>query len=222
MTHLLILFPLLIASFSLPAEAIDEERLVRLLSPSDIRSILGAYPARGSSEELTDFAILFKYQLTRSAQDCAKAAADEKVSLQNFFAGAKGPLTKAEVSRLTPRLIKGMGEAGINILNAKRLYHRPRPYVLNPLIKPCITKEHSSAYPSGHTAFSRVMAIVLARIYPERQVALIERADEIALGRVIGGVHHPSDIIAGKKLADAIAAEALSSPEFLEELSLVE
>lgn len=47
------------------------------------------------------------------------------------------------------------------------------------------------------------------------------RADEAALLRVIGGVHHPSDIAAGKLLADSLYREFLSSPDFrksLEEL----
>jgi hypothetical protein len=35
----------------------------------------------------------------------------------------------------------------------------------------------------------------------------MKRGDEISMHRVLGGVHHPSDIVAGKKLGDAMAME---------------
>ena len=40
------------------------------------------------------------------------------------------------------------------------------------------------------------------------------RADEAALDRVIGGVHYPTDIEAGKRLGEAIYAELRKNPAF--------
>lgn len=217
MLQILLVCSLFLSSLAQAQES--EEKLFKLLTPTQIRSLLGAYPAKGSMAEFNDFATILKFQLSRTEQDCAEAAADEKVSISHLFAGPRGPLTRSE-ARLTPRLALSMGEIGANILTAKNLYKRPRPYIANPLIRPCISKESSTAYPSGHTAFARTMAIILSRIYPEKSAALMKRADEVALNRVIGGVHHPTDIIAGKKLGDAIAAEALMSPAFVEELIL--
>jgi acid phosphatase (class A) len=58
---------------------------------------------------------------------------------------------------------------------------------------------------------SRILARVLSRIYPDRAAAFMQRADEIAKNRVLGGVHHPSDIEAGKKLGDLVANKMLKS-----------
>jgi hypothetical protein len=52
-----------------------------------------------------------------------------------------------------------------------------------------------------------MFARLLSRIYPERAKAFMERGDEIANNRILGGVHHPTDIISGKKLGDALANE---------------
>lgn len=208
----------LLVSFSNVASATTAEESVRILSPDAIRGILGPYPAKGTGEEFQDFAVLFKYQMTRSKADCESAAGFEGITIDNLFAGQNGPLTKREALRVTPRLVLVMGEAGLNSLHAKRIYKRPRPYIRNPLIVPCISKESSYAYPSGHTAYSRLIAHALGQIFPERAEAFLARADEIALSRIVGGVHHPSDIEAGKKLADALAEERLHSVEFQEML----
>lgn len=212
MKALILVFSLLILVLSAKADSVDE--FVRLLSDEEMVSVMGPYPAKGSYDEFQDFTTMMKYQFKRTKADCEQAKSDEDVSIQNLFGAPKGPLTKSEARWATARLLIHMGESGANILKAKSLFKRPRPYVRNPLIIPCISKESSFAYPSGHTTFSRYLALALSRIHPEKSSALMKRADEIALGRVIGGVHHPSDIEAGKKLADELASERLYSYEF--------
>lgn len=214
----LILSLFFLSSFAVQAEIESPDDSIRILTPDTLKSIMGPYPEKGSHEELQDFAAMMKFQLTRTKADCDSAAGFESISLENLFAGQNGPLTKSEARRVTPRLALVMGEGGINSLHAKRIYKRPRPYIRNPLIIPCIKKESSYAYPSGHTTHARLLARALSEIFPERAESLMKRADDIALSRIIGGVHHPSDIIAGKKLADALAEERLSSPEFQEML----
>ena len=49
----------------------------------------------------------------------------------------------------------------------------------------------------------------------------MERADEIAQNRIIGGVHHPSDIVAGKKLADKVVENIQNSPMIMQEFNLL-
>jgi acid phosphatase (class A) len=212
MKALILVFSLFILVFSAKAD-VDVES-VRLLSDEEMISLMGPFPAKGSYDEFQDFATMMKYQFKRTKADCEKAKSDEDVSIQNLFGAPKGPLTKSESRWATARLLLIMGESGANILKAKSLFKRQRPYIRNPLIIPCISKESSYAYPSGHTTLARYLALALSRIHPEKTEALMKRADEIALGRVIGGVHHPSDIEAGKKLADELARERLYSYEF--------
>jgi len=182
----------------------DEKLSFSILTPSAIKTLLGDFPKAGSMEEKKDYETILKYQDTRSSDECALADAENSATLKSIFGGANGPLTDAEASKLEAGLLKYYAEAGANIWLAKRTYKRPRPYDANPEIKPCIELETSYAYPSGHTTFARVFAHLLSAIYPERTKAFFEKADLSAEYRVLGGVHHPSDIVSGKKLADAL------------------
>jgi acid phosphatase (class A) len=134
----------------------------------------------------------------------------QTANLENFFAGANGPLTKEEVSKVKIHFAKALVYAGTEIEMAKLYYHRPRPYELHADINPCISKENSKSFPSGHATLARLYAQLLAKYYPEKRNELIERANAIALNRVIGGVHNPTDIEAGKKLGDALAEKILN------------
>lgn len=203
MSKLILAFSVLTTLTSI-AQAQDEKLTIGFFSKKEIRRMLGDYPAVGSEGEAADFEALLDYQHTRSQEECDLAAAEKTPTLKTMFASEHGPLTKKEARRLAPRFWKAYIEAGLNIHIAKKAFKRPRPFVSNSDIKPCIPLATSDAYPSGHTAIARVFARLLSDIYPERAEAFMERADQVALNRVIGGVHHPSDIVAGKKLGDAI------------------
>lgn len=53
---------------------------------------------------------------------------------------------------------------------------------------------------------------------PPLSLSKEDRADLIAEDRVLAGVHHPSDIEAGKKLGDAVFKKLLSNPMSRKEL----
>lgn len=188
-----------------------EQRSFKVLTPKYIKKLLGPYPAKGSIEEAQDFETLLKYQEARTDEECAMASHNEKGTLKNLFVIPNGPLTKKEALRLSPVVLKLYAEAGINIYIAKNVYKRPRPYITNAEIQPCISLENSYAYPSGHTTMARVFGRILAHIFPERAEVFMKRADEVAASRVLGGVHHPTDIEAGKKLGDIIAKKILKT-----------
>jgi acid phosphatase (class A) len=191
---------------------------IEVITPRQMKKLLGAYPATGSVEEAQDYETLLKYQENRTEAECALAASEKTATLKHLFAGKEGPLTKKEALLVSPFVLKHYAEAGINIYIAKSTFKRPRPYNANPQIKPCIPGEKSYAYPSGHTAVARVFARVLSRIYPSRAAAFMKRADDVANNRILGGVHHPSDIVAGKKLGDILANKVMNSKKFTTEL----
>lgn len=192
---------------------------LEVITPHQIKKALGPYPAQGSVEEAEDFETLLKYQENRTEEECALAGKDSKPNLKNLFGGENGLLSKRELRRVTPFVLKYFASSGISIYIAKKTYKRPRPFVANPLIKPCIALATSGAYPSGHTAVAVVLARVLSRIYPERAEAFMKRADEVALYRILGGVHHPSDIVSGKKLGEILSNNITGSKAFQLELS---
>lgn len=212
----------LIALFSLTtfASDIDYKNIdpgFDFLSKKEIRQILGDYPVLGSADGQADLDILIDYQNTRTAEDCRVAADEDKVTLKNLFVKNGGPLSEKEAKRLKWKLIPVYIEAGINIYKAKKLYKRPRPYDSHSVLKPCIPRESSYAYPSGHTTLGRVLGRTLGEIYPERAALFMQRANAISENRIIGGVHYPSDVAAGKILGDEIA-DIVTKSEFFQKL----
>ncbi|WP_408095734.1 phosphatase PAP2 family protein [Peredibacter sp. HCB2-198] len=208
---------LMLCAFLLTSVNEAQAAFLKVLSKSTIRSIVGPYPAPGSEEEAKDFEIMLDLQATRTPEQCAEAATQETGTLKNIFYRNNGPLTKREANILTVKLLKAYAEAGINIYIAKGVFKRPRPYKTRADIVPCIGLESSYAYPSGHTTVARVFARILSRIYPERAEAFMKRADEAAHHRVLGGVHHPSDIEAGKKLGDVLSDHVMKTTNILKE-----
>ena len=98
------------------------------------------------------------------------------------------------------------------ILHSKFHFNRPRPYQLaeayNIDLEHMNTESgHTPAYPSGHAAQSRILALLIARDNPEHKEELIAIADDIALSRELGGVHYPSDNDFGKELGDLLYEE---------------
>lgn len=183
----------------------------RIMSIKEIKTLIGPYPAKGSAEEAADFAELFRWQETRTEEECKYAASQEKATFEIMF---KGLLSSDQISRIRPFILANYAESGINMAVAKTIYKRPRPFRYNPAITPCIDLPSSYAYPSGHTATAQAFGRMLSKIYPDRSAEFMKRADEVAQNRVIGGVHHPSDIVAGKKMGDYLAKRIISSKAF--------
>ena len=171
-------------------------------------SAIGPFPPLGSSEEINDYNTLMNYQLTRTKKQCDLAGQEASANLEVFYGKL---LTPAELVRAKSKFKWLTVKTGLIILTQKKKYDRPRPYISHTDIKPCIELEGSTAYPSGHTTLGRVYGRVLSAMYPDRSDKFMKRSDVVALNRVIGGVHHPSDIEAGKKLGDAIADDYLDS-----------
>lgn len=161
---------------------------------------MGSFPAQGSRAEVNDFEILLSYQKARTRADCAVARSEVTQGFMTFFAGKYGPLTYAEGKKIYPQISKIYAPYYQNAFKAKNIFKRKRPYYSNNQIIPCIKKESSYAYPSKHATMAHAYAVVLIKLFPTRAAAIKKRAEDIGLNRVIGGVHHPSDIVAGKKL----------------------
>lgn len=207
MKHLTIIFFLAISflgNISFAQESLIELKVLELLGP---------FPVLNSLEEKLEMNIIYLYQKTRTAKQCEEAQSESKASLQNFFGGVKGPLTSEELKNIKLKLTLPFIRTGANIEFTKVYFNRPRPYLSHTDVLPCIDLEKSKAYPSGHATLARMYARILGMYFPERKMQLLARADQIALNRVIGGVHHPSDIFAGIKLGDALAEEMLDSDD---------
>lgn len=174
------------------------------LSKKEIRSLIGDFPGKGSIGEVRDDNILLNYQATRTKADCDLASSQSKFKAEKVFVKPLGPLEEDEFEDVEHKVLKLTAKVGLNVLRAKNMYERPRPFVRNPQIHPCIALESSSSYPSGHTATGRAIGLYLAEKYPDRAEEILKLADQVGENRMIGGVHHPSDVTAGRKIGDEI------------------
>ena len=78
-----------------------------------------------------------------------------------------------------------------------RLYNRPRPYQTWD-IQPLIKKDSlGKSFPSRHVFSATVIAMLALMINPWLGGTMLFLAAILAILRVLGGVHYPSDVLAG-------------------------
>ncbi len=191
----------------------------RYLSQSELQ-IAGfpAPPAVGSAEDKADLAAVLQWQKDRTQAQCAAALAQSDETYLALFGGVNPfpvPLP-TEVGAFFKRVGTETGDA---VRNIKKTYKRERPFVRSAEVQPCLGRVQGLSYPSGHAAVARVYALVLSGLLP-RQGAIFNRAaDQAALNRVIGGVHHPTDVEAGKKLGELLFSKFRQNPAFAADMS---
>ena len=160
-------------------------------------------PAAGSGVDNEDLAALKRWQAVRTEAQCAAANAQPDATYDNFF-GAISPFGESAPKEVEKIFFKVRADTASMVFLLKRKYERPRPFLRDPALVPCLDREGGYAYPSGHSAVARVFGLMLSELVPANSPKYISYADQAALNRVIGGVHHPSDTVAGKKLGDAV------------------
>ncbi|HAH06474.1 MAG TPA: hypothetical protein DCM05_08100 [Elusimicrobia bacterium] len=174
-------------------------------------------PAPGSAIDQADLAALRGWQARRTRAQCRRAKAQFYATFDEFY-GDLSPFQKPLPKDTLEILEQVHNDADIAVAVFKDKYARPRPFLRDEKLKPCIERVGGKAYPSGHAAVARVFALLLADAAPERKADFLARADEAALNRVIAGVHHPTDIEAGKGLADEVYAQMKLNPSFQADL----
>ena len=102
-------------------------------------------------------------------------------------------------------------------------YKRTRPFVQfeEPSLIPEADKSYAASYsyPSGHSVRGWVYALTLALVVPDSTEALIHRATEYAMNRLICGRHYKSDIDASLVEATAVMSRLLSNEAFQAQLA---
>lgn len=191
--------------FYLPKSAIDTDE------------ILGAFPAADSAEYMADIEEVLNLQASRTGQDCARAASEEVPTVFTFYANNSGVLSTYEAVRLLKFFTKVSSDSNYFIRKLKNKWERPRPFLADDRVTPCIGREESFSYPSGHATLAMVFAVILEGLFPDRTARIEERALQLGMDRVLGGVHFPSDVEAGRVLGRKVAEELFGSDEFLED-----
>lgn len=184
----------------------------------DIIKSIGLPPRLGSIAQSNDEAQVMSLQRSRTQRDCEQATKEYAASLTTFFGPSTGILTSEQVDKLSPLLGPIQSDADYFIHIFKNELPRPRPYAYVKDVVPCLPKEKSLAFPSGHATLARLLGLIIGEILPNKKPAIEKRAAEIGRNRILGGVHHPSDVEAGFKLADKLFLELKKNSAFTEKL----
>ncbi|HVM63054.1 MAG TPA: phosphatase PAP2 family protein [Verrucomicrobiae bacterium] len=176
-------------------------------------AILPPPPAPDSVEQTVDLATVESVQKAASVAD--RAAANSQEHLTVFaFAPVIGAFFRASTLPKTEAFFGRVAATAESMTRpAKAYFKRDRPYVVDPNLG-VKHPEHNYSYPRGHSTLGTVDALVLADLFPDK------RAEILAFGRAIGwhriqlGKHYPTDVYAGRVLAQAIVRELKSSPAF--------
>ena len=208
--------PALSAQDTAPMAASKAAPAGYFLKPAEFvfAGVLPAPPAPGSLPALADLETVLQVQRERSPEDVVWAKGVEKMNV--FDAAAIiGPWFNPEHLPYTAKFLHHVYlDCHAVSERAKDLYHRTRPPFTDPAVHPCVLVPNSTSYPSGHSTNGFVWAGVLGQIYPEHQAELLAWAHHYAWGRILGGVHFPSDDVGGRLLADGLLKELAKSPAF--------
>jgi acid phosphatase (class A) len=182
-------------------------------SVQELAAFIGAYPAPDSEAGKADLAIVLWHQRIRTADDILRAASEVKLTLGAYSAAMGVPLDVARQPQTAALVEKAGRDIKAVTDSLKKHFARPRPYLMDARVEPAIERETSPSYPSGHATRGLVIAMVLGELNPGRKEALLTQGRRVGVNRVIGGVHYPSDIEAGQRLALRLAQAWLADPE---------
>lgn len=181
-------------------------------------ALLTPPPAAGSAEEAADLASTRAVFKARTPDEQVRAFKDDSLSLF-LFMPAIGPLFRPGNLPKTEALFqKVKTDIAEPINTAKDYWKRRRPYEMDEnltLGRP----EKSFGYPSGHSTRGTVQALLLAELFPEQKEAILAIGRNIGWDRVLIGKHFPTDIYAGRVLAQAIVRELRASLVFQRDLA---
>jgi len=178
-------------------------------------------PVEGSALYKKDFKVLLAEQEVRTEEDCELSRSQTTPSFQNLF-GTSHLFSKRELHEVEPFLTSAMKFTERVSNYFKSRFQRPRPFNVDTDIVPCVEKPGGAkAYPSSHAAMASLGACVLSKIFGDRSKKIVEYGDSIGYLRVKVGVHHPSDVEAGQKLAGEICERLMEEEDFHQEVDLL-
>jgi acid phosphatase (class A) len=189
--------------------------------------LLSPPPSIGSIQDDADRRSVEEWQNTSTTRR-QSAALDGQFVYPRFDEAFGRPIDRKTSPTLIKVLNRALRDVAATTLASKDHFQRPRPYQRIQLQHMCDDKPPpipeknptgGSSYPSGHSAFGWAVAMILARVAPERSQPLMSRADEYARSRVVCGMHFPSDVAAGQTVAAAVIAHLDASPEFQADLA---
>jgi acid phosphatase (class A) len=109
--------------------------------------------------------------------------------------------------------VEGLADMGASAHNSQETSSLDTGAGTVPASAPTADLRHSS-YPSGHSTFGTVCAILLADMVPEQREALFRRGLDYAHSRMVVGAHFPTDLESGRLTGTVAVQLLMQNPRF--------
>jgi acid phosphatase (class A) len=238
---------LLTVFWAMPAAALSDTPYLAPGS-FDVIHLLPPPPVSGSPAEQRDVEAVVQLQKASSPERMKLAEKDATNGL-NAFQTVLSPSFELKNLPIVAAFFGKVGrDVQFATAMGKDCWERPRPFVLDSRVHPPgMMKEqtlnrpgepntaphdpaspcpplmpapaYSYSYPSGHSTFGAMSAILLADMVPEKRSELYTRGWQFGESRIVGGVHYPSDVEAGRIDATAMVAVMMLNRDFQSDLA---
>jgi acid phosphatase (class A) len=211
----IILFALSIAPLSALAE-------LTYLTPGkpDAAVLLAPPPLPDSPEQAADMDEVRTVYHAAGRNDIAAAYSEKKFSVFNFTEAVGSFFVETNLPKTAAFFEKVQKDAETVTDLGKDHFRRPRPFTTDPSLANG-KLEKSFSYPSGHSTETMVLGLVLAEADPAQRDAILAHARLMGWHRIEIARHYPTDIYAGRVLAQAIVRDLNQSAAFQKELAAV-
>ncbi len=190
----------------------------------DATTFLPDVPVKGSRAQAEDRYVFELWRKKQKDPRWAQAIADadwhSSVILEGFSCALGVKLDATNAPKLLGLLDRAQVDLGLASSNAKKFYHRNRPFV-GTTKATCVGRDtvgNSYAYPSGHSALGWMFALVLSELAPDRAGELMARGRAYGESRAVCGMHWESDVETGRYVGAAVVAALHSSAAFRADL----
>ena len=189
------------------------------LTNIDATVLLPPPPSANSCEARCEIEQILRLQEARTPAEVARVRADASLTLLSYTNVLGSWFTPANLP-LTTALFDAVGrETSAVVERAKQHFVRPRPPRADARVQTAVSLLPDASYPSGHSTRGMLFGLILAELVPDQRLGLLERGRELGWERVLAGMHYPSDVAAGRVLAQCIAMQLLRDPSFQVELA---
>jgi acid phosphatase (class A) len=181
----------------------------------DLVSLLPPPPANDSPQTKAELGEILAIQVERTPQMVEHAKVDDEETVWRFAGEMFGPsFTKDKLPKFSAFFDRVVETEGAVVDPAKKILNRPRPHMINDLVKPVVKLSSSGSYPSSHTRLGTMMGVILADMVPEKRAQIMARAWDFGHSRLLAGIHYPSDIEMGRISGTVIAATIMRRDDF--------
>jgi acid phosphatase (class A) len=204
---MLLRLPLLLLLLAVSAAA-------KYLAPgADPATVVPPPPAAGSIAAEADLLAARLFAANRTAEQAALAHRYERFDIFKMMQPVVGDwASPGTLPQLAAFITELLPEVRPITDKVKETHARPRPHLALPGLEPAFERPDGYSYPSGHATGAAMFAVLLTAIDPAHAADWERQAELVRLSRLYGGAHFPSDVLAGRRLGEAVGRAVLASP----------